>query len=90
MIQPLQWKVFVYSQHYQTNIKVMEWAWTIPWQFVVWNVQVGDSSVVGQWNKKGIKSSIKLIMVILGIHRGFPSTCLGIIQTFMFPNNHLF
>jgi len=45
----------------------MEWAWTIPWQFVVWNVQVGDSSVVGQWNKKGIKSSIKLIMVILGI-----------------------
>jgi hypothetical protein len=41
----------------------MEWAGNIPWKIVVWNVQVGDSSNVGQWCKKGIKSSIELIMV---------------------------
>ncbi len=63
MMEPLQWKVFVYSQHWQTNIKVMEWAWNIPRKIVVWNVQVGDSNNVGQWSKKGIKSSIELIMV---------------------------
>ncbi len=40
----------------------MEWARNIPWKIVVWNVQVGDSSYVGQWSKKGIKSSIELIM----------------------------
>ncbi len=54
------WKVFVYSQHWQTNIKIMEWAWNIPWKFVVWNFQVGDSNNVGQWSKKGMKSSIKV------------------------------
>jgi hypothetical protein len=40
----------------------MEWARNVPWKIVVWNVQVGDSSYVGQWSKKGIKSSIELIM----------------------------
>ncbi len=40
----------------------MEWARNIPWKIVVGNVQVGDSNNVGQWSKKGIKSSIKLIM----------------------------
>jgi len=40
----------------------MEWAGNVPWKIVVWNVQVGDSSNVGQWSKKGIKSSIELIM----------------------------
>ncbi len=40
----------------------MEWAWNIPQKFVVWNIQVGDSNNVGQWSKKGIKSSIKSIM----------------------------
>jgi len=48
MMQPLQWNVFVYSQHWKTNIKVMEWAWNIPQKFVVWNIQVGDSNNVGQ------------------------------------------
>ncbi len=61
-MEPLQWRVFVYSQNQQTNIKVMEWARNIPPKIVVWNVQVGDSSNVGQWSKKGIKSSIELIM----------------------------
>jgi hypothetical protein len=40
----------------------MEWTWNIPRKFVVWNVQVSDSINVDQWSKKGIKSSIKLIM----------------------------
>jgi hypothetical protein len=40
----------------------MEWARNIPPKIVVWNVQVGDSSNVGQWSKKGIKSSTELIM----------------------------
>ncbi len=53
---------FVYSQHRQTNIKVIEWAGNIPWKIVIWNVQTGDSINVGQWSKKGIKSSIELIM----------------------------
>jgi len=40
----------------------MEWVGNIPRKIVVWNVQVGDSSYVGQWSKKGIKSSMELIM----------------------------
>jgi hypothetical protein len=40
----------------------MEWARNIPIKIVVWNVQVGDFGSVGQWSKKGIKSSIELIM----------------------------
>jgi hypothetical protein len=40
----------------------MEWVRNIPEEIVVWNVQVGDSSNVGQWSKEGIKSSIELII----------------------------
>ncbi len=40
----------------------MEQARNIPWKIVVGNVQIGDSTNVGQWSKKGIKSSIELIM----------------------------
>ncbi len=68
----------------------MEWAQNSPWKIVVWNVQVDDSSYVGQWSKKGIKSSIELIMADvstinicgIGYFRNFIkvlSPCWGII-----------
>jgi hypothetical protein len=91
MMQPFEWKVFVYSQDWQTNIKVMEWARNIPWKIVVWHVQVGDSSNVGQWSEKGTKTSIKLIMAnVSAINICGIGYCRNFIKVFPVHVNELF